>query len=52
MIEKIEKQIEKLKQSQFDEEIYSSRTKMKEIDEQIEKLTEELIQLEEEYLSR
>ena len=52
MIEKIEKQIEKLKQSQFDEEIYSSRTKMKEIDEQIEKLTEELLQLEEEYLSR
>lgn len=52
MIEKVERQIEDLKKSQFDEEVYTSKTKMKEVDEQIEKLTTELNELEEEYLSR
>ena len=51
-IEKIERKIESLKKSQFDEEIYSSYTKMKEIDDEIIKLSEELLILEEEYLSR
>lgn len=51
-IAKIEKKIEVLKKSQFDEEIYTSSLKMKEIDDEIKVLEEELILLEEEYLSR
>lgn len=51
-IEKIENRIEQLKQSQFDEEIYSSRIKMLEVDNEINKLTEELEKLLEEYLAR
>ena len=49
---KIEEKIEKLKKSQFDEEIYSNAIKMKEIDSQIELLQLELDKLEEDYLSR
>ena len=52
MIEKIEKQIDELKKSQFDEEIYTSRSKMNEIEEKISELEKELEELEEEYLSR
>ena len=52
MIEKIEKQIDELKRSQFDEEIYTSRSKMNEIEEKISELEKELEELEEEYLSR
>lgn len=51
-IAKIEKTIKDLKQSQFDEEIYTDGKKMKEIDLKIEELTNELNALEEEYLSR
>lgn len=51
-IGKIEKKIHELKKSQFDEEIYTSRTKMEEIEKEIYKLEEELLILEEEYLSR
>ena len=52
MIEKVEKQIEELKKSQYDEEVYSNRKKMEEIDKKIELLEEELLSLEEEYLLR
>jgi ATP-binding cassette subfamily F protein 3 len=51
-ISKIEAKIEKLKKSQFDEEIYTNSVKMKEIDQEISTLEEELIKLSEEYLER
>ena len=51
-IGKTEKKIKELKESQFDEEIYSSIFKMREVDAQIEALTKELEALEEDYLSR
>lgn len=49
---KTEKKIKELKESQFDEEVYSSIFKMREVDAQIEALTKELEALEEDYLSR
>lgn len=51
-IQKLEKKIKELKESQFKEEIYSSVFKMKEVEEQIETLSKELEELEEEYLLR
>lgn len=51
-ISKIEKRICELQKSQFDEEIYTSKTKMKEIEEELERLNDELIVLSEEYFLR
>lgn len=51
-IAKTEKKIADLKKSQFDEEVYTSLSKMKEVDNQIEALQKELDALEEDYLSR
>ena len=51
-ISKVEDRIMKLKKLQFDEEIYNDLGKMKEIDEEINKLEEELSILSEEYLKR
>ena len=51
-ISKLEERIEKLKKSQFDEEVYQNANKMKEIDQQIESLEEELLALSEQYLER
>lgn len=51
-ISKTEEKIEKLKKSQFDEEVYSDSKKMKEIDEMISSLEEELQELTDQYLER
>ena len=51
-IKKCEDKIAFYKKAQFDEEVYTNPLKMKEIDELLEKLQEELNVLEEEYLLR
>ena len=51
-IAKVEKRIKELKHLQFDEDVYTNRQRMKEIDEEIITLENELLILEEEYLSR
>ena len=51
-IKKCEEKIASYKKSQFEEEVYTNPNKMKEIDEILAKLQEELNALEEEYLLR
>lgn len=51
-IAQTEKEIARLKQSQFEEEVYSDRGKMEEVDRKIQKLEKELAELSEEYLER
>ena len=51
-IKKCEEKIASYKKSQFEEEVYTNPNKMKEIDDILAKLQEELNALEEEYLLR
>ena len=51
-ITKTEEKIKKLKASQFEEEVYLDSKKMKEVDEEIARLEEELNELTDEYLER